>query len=144
MKKTHFENPEIYRSSEKLSDEVWEIVSGWSLPAQQTIGAQIARAADGIGAIISEVSDRGGNDYVRFLRTSRGSLYETRRRPRRAYKREPPSHERVRTLTASLEKPTPMLNALYPLDRNLPVDRRRAYIKDNENRKPPYLCTLKH
>ena len=112
MKKTHFEKLEVYRLSEQLSDEVWQIATGWNALAQQTIGAQIVRAADSVGADISEGSGRGSNnDYVRFLRMSRGSLYETRHWLRRAFKRNLLSPEQIKALSPLIEKLTPMLNA---------------------------------
>ncbi len=79
MEKTNFENLEIYQLSEKLADEIWEIVLGWNHLAQDTVGKQIIRSADSVGANIAEGSGRGSNlDYKRFLRIARGSLYETR------------------------------------------------------------------
>jgi len=79
MQKTNFENLEIYQLSEKLADEIWEIVPGWNSLAQDTVGKQIIRSADSVGANIAEGSGRGSNqDYKRFLKISRGSLYKTR------------------------------------------------------------------
>lgn len=89
MQKTNFENLEIYQLSEKLADEIWEIVLGWDKLAQDTVGKQIARSADGVGANIAEGSGRGSDkDYSRFLKIARGSLYETRHWLRRAFKRK--------------------------------------------------------
>jgi hypothetical protein len=55
MLKTHFENIQIYQLAEKLSDEVWAIVIGWEPFARNTIGAQLVRSTDSIGANIAEV-----------------------------------------------------------------------------------------
>lgn len=75
MEKTNFENLEIYQLSETLSDKVWEIVFQWNRLAQDTIGKQLIRSTDSIGANISEGSGRGSNqDYKRFLVMARGSL----------------------------------------------------------------------
>lgn len=38
MEKTNFENLEIYQLSEKLADEIWDIVSAWNSLAQDTVG----------------------------------------------------------------------------------------------------------
>lgn len=75
MEKTNFENLEIYQLSEKLADEVWDIVCSWNNLAQDTVDKQIIRSADSIGANIAEGSGRGSDkDYSRFLKISRGSL----------------------------------------------------------------------
>ena len=112
MTKTNFENLEIYQLSEKLADQIWEIVLKWGNLAQDTVGKQIIRSADSIGANIAEGSGRGSNqDYVRFLRIARGSLNETRHWLRRAFKRKLLSDEQVNILTPTIEKLTPKLNA---------------------------------
>ena len=112
MEKTNFENLEIYQLSEKLADEIWEIVLGWNSLAQDTVGKQIIRSADSVGANIAEGSGRGSNqDYKRFLKISRGSLYETRHWLRRAFKRKLLTNEQIKSLTPTLEKLTPKLNA---------------------------------
>ena len=75
MKKTHFENLQVYQLSEKLADEIWKIVAAWDSLAKNTVGTQIVRSADSIGANLAEGSGRGSNqDYKRFIKISRGSL----------------------------------------------------------------------
>ncbi|MCA1631935.1 MAG: four helix bundle protein, partial [Acidobacteria bacterium] len=59
MSKTNFENLRVYRLAEKLADEVWNIVGGWDQFAKNTIGRQITRAADSVGANIAEGAGRG-------------------------------------------------------------------------------------
>ena len=49
-KRTNFENLEIYKLAEQLADEVWEIVLKWNVLARDTIGKQLVRAADSVGA----------------------------------------------------------------------------------------------
>lgn len=112
MEKTNFENLEIYQLSEKLADEIWDIVSAWNSLAQDTVGKQIIRSADSIGANIAEGSGRGSNqDYRRFLRIARGSLNETRHWLRRAYKRKLLIDKQIESLLPIIEKLTPKLNA---------------------------------
>ena len=112
MEKTNFENLEIYQLSEKLADEVWDIVLGWNSLAQDTVGKQIIRSAYSIGANIAEGSGRGSDkDYSRFLKISRGSLYETRHWLRRAFKRKLLTDDQIKSLTPTIEKLTPKLNA---------------------------------
>lgn len=112
MEKTNFENLEIYKLSEILADQVWQIVMGWDRLAQQTVGSQLIRAADSVGANIAEGSGRGSEqDYRRFLRIARGSLNETRHWLRRSYNRDLLSSSQVDLLTPTIEKLTPKLNA---------------------------------
>lgn len=112
MEKTNFVHLHIYRLSEKLADEIWKVVSGWNFFAKNTVGVQIVKAADSIGANIAEGSGRGSNpELKRFLRISRGSLYETQHWLRRAYKRNLLSERQVKELVPLITELTPRLNA---------------------------------
>src|SRR5262249_2934490 len=46
MARANFENLAVYRLSEKLADEIWSMVLGWTIFAKDTIGKQLVRAAD--------------------------------------------------------------------------------------------------
>ncbi len=110
--KTNFENLDIYKLSEKLSDEVWCLVLSWNRLAQDTVGIQMIRSTDSIGANIAEGSGRGTKkDYIRFLKISRGSLYETRHWLRRAYKRKLLKEDQTNDLKKIVDELTPKLNA---------------------------------
>jgi four helix bundle protein len=110
--KTNFENLEIYKLSEKLADRVWEIVVEWNFLAQDTVGKQVIRSADSIGANIAEGSGRGTDkDYSRFLHIARGSLYETRHWLRRAVKRKLLTEKQVEEISLITKELTPKLNA---------------------------------
>jgi four helix bundle protein len=112
MKKTHFENLQVYQLAEKLADEIWKIVITWDTLAKNTVGTQIIRSADSIGANLAEGSGRGSNlDYKRFVKISRGSLYETRHWLRRAFKRDLLSKEQINVLIPLIDELTPKLNA---------------------------------
>jgi len=54
MEKTNFENLEIYKLAEELADKVWEIVIKWDRLAQDTVGKQLIRSSDSVGANIAE------------------------------------------------------------------------------------------
>ena len=112
MTKTNFVRLHIYQLSEKLADEIWKVANGWSYFAQNTVGIQIVKAADSVGANIAEGSGRGTNPELRrFLRISRGSLYETRHWLRRAYLRELLTDQQVQILLPIINELTPKLNA---------------------------------
>ena len=112
MEKTNFETLHIYRLSEQLADRIRNIVLGWNFLAQNTVGIQIIKAADSIGANIAEGSGRGTNpEFRRFLRISRGSLYETLHWLRRAFKRHLLTTKQVDELVPIVRELTPKLNA---------------------------------
>lgn len=112
MERTNFEKLQVYQLSEKLEDGIWKVVLGWNSFAKDTVGKQIVRSADGVGANIAEGSGRGSlPDNRRFVRMARGSLYETIHWLRRAYTRKLLSSAETRTLRALIEELSPKLNA---------------------------------
>ena len=112
MAKSAFENLKVYQMSEKLADEIWDVVLGWDRFARDTVGSQIVRAADSIGANIAEGSGRGSfQDNRRFIRIARGSLKETQHFLRRAYKRKLLDDNQVNKIKPLVENLAPMLNA---------------------------------
>ncbi len=112
MENTNFENLEIYQLSEKLADGIWNIVLGWNNLATDTLGKQVIRSADSIGANITEGSGRGTPvDNRRFLRMARGSLYETRHWLRRSRTRNLLTSEQIEVLSEIINELTPKLNS---------------------------------
>lgn len=112
MERTNFEKLQIYRLSEKISDQLWKIVVRWDIFARDTLGKQLVRSADSIGANIAEGSGRGTDPEIRrFLRVARGSLYETQHWLRRAYRRKLLSDKQVTELLPLFNELTPKLNA---------------------------------
>lgn len=112
MTRANFENLRIYELSEKLSDRVWGCVTRWDSLARDTVGKQLVRAADSIGANIAEGSGRGSSqDYRRFLRMARGSLYETLHWLRRAYTRKLITAKQTEDLRLLVAELSPTLNA---------------------------------
>ncbi len=112
MAKTNFETLRVYRLSEKLADQIWLIVLKWNVLARDTVGKQLIRAADSIGANIAEGTGRGTFvDNRRFVRIARGSLNETKHWLRRAYKRQLLNEREVRALKSVVDELGPKLNA---------------------------------
>jgi four helix bundle protein len=112
MKSLSFEELEVYQVAERLSDHIWEVVQTRERFARNTVGTQLVRSADSIGANIAEGTGRGSfADNKRFVRIARGSLYKTRHWLRRAYQRNLLSEESVASLKTVMEELSPRLNA---------------------------------
>jgi four helix bundle protein len=112
MSRTNFENLRVYQLSENLADQIWEVALDWPAFAKATLGKQIVRSVDSVGANIAEGVGRGSfQDNRGFVRTARGSLNETKHWLRRAFRRKlltPAQVERLKPLIDSL---SPQLNA---------------------------------
>jgi four helix bundle protein len=107
-----FENLRVYRLSENLADYVWAICEKWRSLARDTVGKQLVRAVDGIGANIAEGSGRYHyKENRRFVRIARGSLFETAHWLRRAYRRKLLTAEQSARVKKYLDELGPMLNA---------------------------------
>ncbi|MGI9056671.1 MAG: four helix bundle protein, partial [Pyrinomonadaceae bacterium] len=77
-----------------------------------TVGKQIVRSADSIGANIAEGEGRGSfQDNRRFIKIARGSLQETQHWLRRAFKRNLLTKEQIEKLKPLLNQLSPTLNA---------------------------------
>jgi four helix bundle protein len=112
MDKTNFEKLRIYELAEELADNIWDIVAHWDSFARDTVGKQIVRSADSIGANIAEGVGRWGlQDQIRFIYIARGSVNETKHWLRRAFKRQLLSAEQVNSIKPILEELAPKLNA---------------------------------
>jgi four helix bundle protein len=110
--RTNFESLRVYQLAEQLADEIWDVVDAWRSFAQDTVGKQIVRAADSVGANIAEGTGRGSfKDNCRFVKMARGSLNETRHWLRRAYNRKLLSSAQVKRIKPLVDNLSPMLNA---------------------------------
>ena len=111
-KRASFEHLKVYRMAEQLADEVWNVVLKWRTFARDTVGKQLVRAADSIGANIAEGTGRGSfQDNRRYVRIARGSLYESMHWLRRAYLRKLLSEQEVTRTKPLIDNLCPMLNA---------------------------------
>jgi four helix bundle protein len=112
IQRSNFEQLKVYQLAEKLADEVWSVVLGWEYFPRDTIGKQLVRAADSIGANIAEGVGRGSfQDNRRFVRMARGSLNETKHWLRRAHQRGLLDKGTVSKLRPISDELAPRLNA---------------------------------
>jgi four helix bundle protein len=131
MTPTNFENLRIYNLSERLADCIWNIVCAWNQFARDTVGKQIVRSADSIGANIAEGVGRWGiQDQKRFIYITRGSVNETKHWLRRAYNRNLLSHDQIASLKPVLEELAPKLNAYARSLTRMQKEKQRSTIND--------------
>src|SRR5262245_6807458 len=99
------ESKRVYQRAEMVADRVWDLVGDWEWFAKRTVGVQLARAADSIGANIAESAGRFHPGDVRnFLYFARGSLQETRYWLRRAHCRGLIASDSLEELVAELDQ----------------------------------------
>jgi four helix bundle protein len=69
----------VLQVAEQTADGLWERVMNWEAFTRDTVGKQMARAADSIGANIAEAYGRFHyGEKLQFLYYARGSLFETK------------------------------------------------------------------
>jgi four helix bundle protein len=82
------EDMEVFIRYEEVADWVWDEVGKWDKFDRDTVGIQLVRAADSIGANLVEGDGRYGiPDSVNFFIYARGSARETRLWIKRARRR---------------------------------------------------------
>jgi four helix bundle protein len=110
--RTGFENLRVYGLAEEIADIIWEIVIKWDRLPQDTVGKQLIKSADSIGANIAEGTGRASfADNRRFARIARGSLFEVKHWLRRAFKRKLLAQREVTSLLELIQELTPKLSA---------------------------------
>ena len=104
---------EVYQRAEKLSDIIWLEVTVWNdYFAKDTVGKQLVRAADSIGANIAEGFGRYHyKDNKNFCYYSRGSLIETKGWLKKAKTRHLIAEQGVNDFLDELEQIHKMLNS---------------------------------
>lgn len=103
----------MYGLAVDVADLLHAEVVQWPSFAKWTVGVQLVRAADSIGANIAEALGRWHPaDKRRLLTIARGPLYETEHwidcaRTRRLLQEKPDLTELGRTLNGLIKRPTP-------------------------------------
>ena len=112
MAHDQIEDLRILKLAEDIADKIWNISIKWHFFAKDTVGKQIVRAADSIGANISEGYGRHHpKDIIRFLFFSRGSLQETKYWIKRALSRNLIQEIEFNELMDGLNNLAPQLNS---------------------------------
>jgi len=112
MPRTNFENLRVYLFAEELADVISTVVITWDSFAPDTVGKQLVKSADSVGANIAEGEGRGSyQDNRRFIKIARGSLQETQHWLRRAFRRRLLKQNDVERIKAVVDKLAPSLNA---------------------------------
>jgi four helix bundle protein len=105
---TSMEGLKVLQAAESVADTIWANVVNWDELAKDTVGKQMVRAADSIGANIAEAFGRFRfGEKVEFLYYSRGSLFETKYWMNRAAQRRlmpATTVEELNTLLTALAK----------------------------------------
>jgi four helix bundle protein len=73
------EDLRVLKAAEEIADRLWEAAGQWPELARDTVGKQLIRAADSIGANIAEAFGRFHyGEKLQFVYYARGSLFETK------------------------------------------------------------------
>ena len=106
------EDLRIVKEAEEICDLIWNIVIEWNYFVKDTIGKQVIKSSDSIGANIVESQGRyHPKDAINFLYMARGSLQETKYWLRRAQRRKLLKDKEYDKLINLLNNLAPQLNS---------------------------------
>ncbi len=112
MSNSKIEDLEIYIVAIELSDLIWNLVIKWDRFARNTVGSQLVRAIDSVGANLSEGYGRGSKiDNARFAKIARGSLFESKYWLVQAKKRKLISDLEASQIISNIESLLPRISA---------------------------------
>jgi four helix bundle protein len=118
-----FEDLKVLQAAETIADGIWKQVVRWDPFVRDTVGGQLAKAADSIGANIAEAFGRFHyGEKVQFLYYSRGSLFETKYWLNRAQERGIMPSTQVQGYASQLSELARQLNAFIS---NIKAQQRR-------------------
>lgn len=119
----------------QVADETWEFVGAWDSFAKDTVGKQLTRSADSIGANIAEGFGRYHyGEKLRFLYYARGSLFETKYWLNRCQKRGLIAEEKAKEYQATLKGLSVQLNNFIRSIKNHKADNKskQSQLKETE------------
>ncbi len=109
---TTLEDFSIYQQAMVLADQIWGLVNTWKYFERDTIGKQLVRSVDSIGANLSEGLGRYHfKETKNFSYYARGSLFETKTWLTKAFQRDLISQQQYQDLMTELELLGKRLNA---------------------------------
>jgi len=109
---TELEDLTLLKEAEAVCEPVWQIVKNWDYFSKDTVGKQLVRAADSIGANIAESYGRYHyGEKIQFLYYARGSVYETKYWLRRTVQRDLASSAEAQHFARQLDHMARSINA---------------------------------
>ncbi|HMN29000.1 MAG TPA: four helix bundle protein [Caldilineaceae bacterium] len=109
---TAMEDLRLLQDAEALCDVLWGAVLQWDDHARRTVGEQLVRSADSIGANVAESYARyADGEKIQFLYYGRGSLYESKFWLRRAKQRGLMTDENVAGYSLDLDNLAKAINS---------------------------------
>ncbi|HEX8990661.1 MAG TPA: four helix bundle protein [Anaerolineales bacterium] len=122
------EGLEAFRRVEAMCDSLWDIISTWRGLARDTLGAQLVRSADSVGANLVEGDGRYSyRDKLNHCYNARGPLVETRYWVNRAFARKLIDMDRCKDLFSLFDSVQHWINALISQRRQ-----RLSQVRENE------------
>lgn len=117
---TPIEDMSFFSKLETACDDLFELVSKWTPLAQDTLGRQLIRAFDSVGANLVEGDGRSTQpDSVRFFVIARASGRETRYWLKRASKRKLLTSPQSESLQEAIDHALRAINKLINYRRGL-------------------------
>lgn len=136
------EEMEVFKRFVVTADEVWRTVRKWDSFAKDTVGKQLVRSVDSVGANLVEGDGRHSDpDAVRFFRIARGSAREARYWITRATTRSLIALDVGERIIGDLTGATQMLNRLiaYRRQPRNPAIVREERAQCGEPEKDPFV-----
>ena len=113
------EDMEMFRTFVEVADEIWPMVKTWTVLAQDTIGVQIIRYADSVGAnLVEGYSTYTTADSLNFFMIARASARETRYWIEQALVRSLITRDKAASLTEKIHRATRQLNSVISYRRS--------------------------
>lgn len=127
----------VLKLAEDVADTIWNVTNRWSPLARDTVGKQVIRSSDSIGANIAESYGRFHfSDKVNFLYYARGSLFETKYWLNRCATRRLMAQNQTDKLASDLGDIARQLNGFV---RYLKQQKRQTKPNKLKEESPPYV-----